>query len=84
MPIMYVSIEFICYRFTYLNVSVPYAFHFLKFFKGCIIVNHMDVHLCILSINLAGYLFLFSLFGHTAWLVGSQFPDQRSNPCPQW
>ena len=47
MPIMYVSIEFICYRFTYLNVSVPHAFHFLKFFKGCIIVNHMDVHLCI-------------------------------------
>ena len=46
MPIMYVSIQFLYYTFTYLNVSVPHAFHFLKlFFKGCIIFNHMDVHL---------------------------------------
>ena len=80
---MYVSIQFLYYTFTYLNVSVPHAFHFLKlFFKGCIIFNHMDVHLRIYILTLLDI--FFSPFGHTACLVESQFPDQRSNPCPQW
>ena len=29
--------------------------------------------------------FFFFLFGHAVWHVGSEFPDQGSNPCPlQW
>ena len=28
------------------------------------------------------FIYLFILGGRTTWHVGSQFPDQRSNPCP--
>ena len=47
------------------------------------VLSHSSTHLfhsqCILGT------FFFFLFGHAVWHVGSEFPDQGSNPCPlQW
>ena len=40
---------------------------------------------CLFEIFMYLFAYLFFLFGHIAWHVGSQYPDQGLNPGPlQW
>ena len=79
------SVQALGYSTSKQRGSVMNGTNIVCLFAPCFFFFKHDRFICHLCVVFVCLLFLFLFFDSTMQLVGSQFPNQGSNPCPvQW